>query len=220
MKTLAICCQKGGVGKTTLVTELAVAFALQGHAIAVADCDPQETSCLWRDLRGKDDCVVQALPPELLDTRLKALSLTGCDLAIIDTPPVSKDTSSAAIRQADLVLIPTRPAAFDLKATQDTIHQCRTENKPYVVVITFAPSQKGAELTDSLAALAQTHTQFCPVLIHQYVAYPRAQKSGASSLEIEPNGKAAGEIRALADFLAGRLGLASGSSTSGIDLAA
>ena len=214
MKTLAICCQKGGVGKTTLVTELAVAFSQHGHAVAVADCDPQETAGLWRDLRGNDDCVVHALPPELLGPRLTALGLAGCDLAIIDTPPVSKDTSSAAIRQADLVLIPTRPAAFDLKAMQDTIQQCRTENKPYVVVLTFAPAQKGAELTDSLAALAQTHTQFCPVLIHQYVAYPRAQKSGASALEIEPAGKAAGEIRALAAFLGERLGLASKTARS------
>jgi hypothetical protein len=43
------------------------------------------------------------------------------------------------------------------------------------------------------------------VLIHKYVAYQRAQKSGSSSLEFEPDGKAAAEIRALVAFLRERL---------------
>lgn len=182
-----------------------MAFMHQGSAVAIADCDPQETACLWRDLRGKDDCVIQALPAALLNTRLKALSLSGCDLAIIDTPPVSKDTSSAAIREADLVLIPTRAAAFDLKAMLDTVQQCRSEKKPYVVVITFCPPQRGPELNDTIEAMAQMHTELCPVLIHQYVAYPRAQKIGSTSLETEPGSKAAIEIAALAEFLGRRL---------------
>ena len=44
MRKLAIACQKGGVGKSTLTTNLAVLAARDGYAVAVADLDQQATS--------------------------------------------------------------------------------------------------------------------------------------------------------------------------------
>ena len=52
MKTLAIISQKGGVGKTTIATALAVAAEAEGKSVAVFDLDPQASASLWKDTRG------------------------------------------------------------------------------------------------------------------------------------------------------------------------
>ena len=210
MKTLVIASQKGGVAKTTTATELAFAATSAGLATAVLDTDPQATSCFWGEARGKSDIAISPVFPALLASRLKALDGAGCDLAIIDTPAVSKDTASAAIRLADFVLIPTKPAAFDLRSMLETIEQARALEKPYAIVLTLCPAQHGAELTATMSRMSELHHEICPVLIHQYVAYPRAQKHGLSVQELDPAGKAAAEIRQLYTYTCRRLDMPTG----------
>jgi cellulose biosynthesis protein BcsQ len=62
MKTLAIISQKGGVGKTTLATALAVAAEKTGRAAAVFDLDPQASAAFWHDTREADSPAVIATP--------------------------------------------------------------------------------------------------------------------------------------------------------------
>ncbi|MEJ2229535.1 MAG: ParA family protein [Alphaproteobacteria bacterium] len=207
MKTLVIASQKGGVAKTTLTTELAYAATASGLATAIIDTDPQATSCFWGEARGQGDIAISPVFPALLDSRLKALEMTGCDLAIIDTPAVSKDTASAAIRHADFVLVPARPSAFDLKSMLETIEQAVSLKKPYAIVITMCPAQHGPEVNTTIERMATLHHEICPVLIHHYVAYPRAQKHGLATQEIDPDCKAAAEIQLLYAYTLKRLGL-------------
>lgn len=209
MKTLVIASQKGGVAKTTTTTELAYAAMVSGLAVAVVDTDPQATACFWAAARGQSDFAVSPVFPALLPSRLQALDDAGCDLAIIDTPAVSKDTASAAIRHADFVLIPTKPAAFDLRSMLETIEQAQALDKPYAIVLTLCPAQHGPELQTTLDRMSELHHEICPVLMHQYVAYPRAQKHGLTVQELDPDGKAAGEIKQLYAYTCKRLGLKS-----------
>lgn len=196
MKTLAIVSQKGGVGKTTLATALAVEAGRSGKKTVVFDLDPQASASFWKDTRQDELVAMTAIPAARLGHVLAAAGDAGCDLAIIDTPPFSKDIAYEAAQQADFVLLPTRPAVLDVMAMNKTIELVRHYTKPFAAVLTFCPPM-GREVDDTLQVIAQLGAEICPVRIGNRIAYSRAQQTGRAAQEIEPDGKAAQEIREL-----------------------
>ena len=207
MKTLAIVCQKGGAGKTFTTTNLAVAAKLHGLAVAVLDTDPQATSVFWGQSRGENDIAIQPLFPALLESRLQALELAGCELAIIDTPPTSKDTASEAIRLADFALIPMKPAAWDFRSALETVKQCRAHDKPFAMLMNLCPPRESQEFTKAITQLAAMNTEVAPVICHLLTDHVRAAASGMTAQEFAPNGKAADEIGQLFKYVVKQLDL-------------
>ncbi len=196
MKTLAIISQKGGVGKTTLATALAVAAEADGLSAAVFDLDPQASATFWHDTRQSETPAVVSIAPARLQHVLKAAKESGCGLAIIDAPPFANDIAYEAAQHADFILIPTRPAVLDVMAMTRTLELVRHYNKPSAVVLTFCPIQ-GREITDTEDTIAQMGATLAPVRVHNRVAYSRAQQTGLTAQEFEPGGKAADEIKRL-----------------------
>jgi chromosome partitioning protein len=196
MKTLSIISQKGGVGKTTLATTLAVEAGRAGRKTVVFDLDPQASASFWKDTRQDELVAMTALPAARLSHVLKAASEAGCDLAIIDTPPFSKDIAYEAAQHADFVLLPTRPAVLDVMAMSRTVELVRHYDKPFAAVLTFCPPF-GREVEDTLTVIRQLGAEVCPVRIGNRIAYSRAQQTGRAAQEIEPDGKAAQEVREL-----------------------
>ncbi|MEM1684992.1 MAG: ParA family protein, partial [Nanopusillaceae archaeon] len=54
-KIIVVANQKGGVGKSTVACNIAVAFAVDGYKTLIIDTDPQESSLNFRAMREKDD---------------------------------------------------------------------------------------------------------------------------------------------------------------------
>lgn len=204
MKVLALVSQKGGVGKTTLATTLAVAAEAAGWTTAILDLDPQASAAFWHDTRDADTPVVTAAPPARLGHLLRAAAEAGCDLAVVDTPPFAKDIAFEAAQHADLVLIPTRPAVLDVMAMTRTLELVRHYGKPAAVVLTFCPPA-GREVQDTEEAIARIGATLCPVRIGNRIAYSRAQQTGLAAQEFEPDGKAAVEVSRLYDYVRTRL---------------
>ena len=200
MKTLAIVSQKGGVGKTTLATALAVEAGRSGKKTVVFDLDPQASASFWKDTRQDDLVAMTAIPAARLGHVLKAAGDAGCDFAIIDTPPFSKDIAYEAAQHADFVLLPTRPAVLDVMAMTKTIELVRHYNKPFAAVLTFCPPF-GREVDDTLKVVGQLGAEICPVRVGNRIAYSRAQQSGRAAQEIDPDGKAAQEIKELYEYV-------------------
>jgi chromosome partitioning protein len=199
MKTLAIISQKGGVGKTTIATALAVAAVRAGKIAAVFDLDPQASAAFWKDMRETQDPAVISIAPARLQHVLKAADETGCDLAIIDAPPFAKDIAFEAAQHADFILIPTKAAVLDFMAVTKTLELVGHYNKPSAVVLTFCPIQ-GREVADTEDAVRKLGATIAPVRIHNRISYSRAQQTGQTAQEFEPDGKAALEIKRLYDY--------------------
>lgn len=205
MKILAVISQKGGVGKTTLATGLAIAAELDGKSVALLDLDPQASACFWADRRritGKGETpAVRDVNFNRLPHVLDAMRNAGADLVILDCPPQHRDVADAALSAADMVLVPTRAEALDIRAMSQTVRLAQQMGKQAAVVLTFCPPT-GAEIEQAKQIIAHLNAELVPVSIHLRKAYARAQQDGQTPQEYEPNGKAAQEIRRLYEYSA------------------
>jgi chromosome partitioning protein len=203
MKTIAIVSQKGGAGKTTVALHIAVAADQAGLSVAMIDMDPQATAETWSVWRKNDEhpAVVAAKAPTLTRTLAKAAQL-GADLVVIDTPPLAQAEAAEAVREADLIIIPCRPAAFDLHAVRMTARMAQTANKPAFVMFNGGPPNAPNVYAQAAELVQQIGLAVAPVRLSDRAAYRAATNTGQAAQEIEPNGKAAAEVNELWRWLA------------------
>jgi len=118
MPVVLVANPKGGVGKSTLATNIAGYFASRGHPVMLGDIDRQQSSRVWLNLRtpqareirswvaSEDGNVVR--PPR------------GTTHAVIDTPAgLHGARFKDVVALADKVLVPLQPSIFDIYATRD-----------------------------------------------------------------------------------------------------
>lgn len=193
VKTLAIISQKGGSGKTTIAVHVAVCAAQRKLKTAIIDIDPQRSAYQWNQSRpdGMKLDAVTANASQLAALLAKAKA-GGIDLAIIDSAPHSDSEAAIAAQLADYVLIPCRPARFDLDAIASTVDIAKAANTPAAVVINAAP--RGRLADEARAALQRQGVTVLDLVLHQRAAYSHAVIDGRSVHEYEPEGKAAAEI--------------------------
>ena len=115
MPVIVIANPKGGVGKSTLATQLAGCLAHAGHAVMLGDADRQHSSRQWLALRPTQ------LPPirgwDLADAEI-VRPPRGTTHVVLDTPAgLHGKALDDVLRIADRVLIPLQPSLFDINAT-------------------------------------------------------------------------------------------------------
>jgi chromosome partitioning protein len=143
---------------------------------------------------------------ERLPQLVEAARANGADLLIIDTAPNADRASLAAARAADIILIPCRPAAFDLEAIEATRDLASIAKKPAWIVLNSAPI-RSAITEEARRGLEGQGAKVAPQALHHRVSFGHAVIDGRSASEYEPNGKAAEEIRALFMWAGTQVGL-------------
>src|SRR3984957_13124298 len=115
MQMIVLATQKGGAGKSTLAIGLAVAAMQAGHAVRLIDADRQRTVANWRRRRVNAELVVESVAGAgEIERRLQIFDRSGVAVTIMDTAGGSNPLTTAAIRCADMCLIPARPSPLDI----------------------------------------------------------------------------------------------------------
>ncbi|MCJ2181723.1 ParA family protein [Novosphingobium sp. 1949] len=197
MPTIAIVSQKGGSGKTTLTLHLATSAVYAGKQATIIDTDPQATAAAWGDWRGEFLPEVVTCPPVRLFSTVERARRGGAEVVVIDTPPHGDTASREAVRLADLVLIPTKARAFDLHALEATAGLMAYASKPAYVVFNAVPARASRMLEEAARSAQSLGLKVCPIHFGERAAFHRSSGTGEVATEIEPDGKAAGEVAAL-----------------------
>jgi len=116
MPIVVVANPKGGVGKSTLSTNVAGYYASRGHSVMLGDIDRQQSSALWLRLR----------PPQARPIRTWDISHDLIARPPRDTTHVVLDTPAGlhgwrfkdVLKMADKVLVPLQPSIFDIYATR------------------------------------------------------------------------------------------------------
>ena len=201
MLVIAFVTQKGGTGKSTLAASLAVAAEEVGERVAALDLDPQASLTHWGERRNGETPLVDKTTPDKLTGALTALTKHGYTLAILDTAGIDSPATVAAMRAADIALVPARPSLADIEATKPTYAALSRMGRSYAFVLNqCAPQLKGGRVMDAAKALRLLGVLAEP-LIALRADHQDAFGLGLGVTEHDPKGKAADEIRGLLQWV-------------------
>ncbi len=194
----AVISQKGGSGKTTISTNLAVEASLAGKRTMIVDTDPQGSSGTWSDIRDKPFPEVITTQPSRLPREIGRAAENGFDVIILDTPGHTDMSMLTAAQHARLVIIPCRPQVFDLASIRMSLDVCRMAQTPAVIVFSAAPTRGHRPIGSARNLLAQEDVPILPVMLRQRTAFAHASSYGLAVSEFAPRSPAAVEAQALA----------------------
>ena len=186
MKNILIANSKGGSGKTTLATNLAGYFASIGKRVMLNDLDRQQSSARWLERRPAVMPIIQSY-----NSRNK-VQFKEPEWIITDSPAGFRDEKLAdAVKQADCVIVPIQPSAFDIGATSDFLDRLAEEkairkNKTFVALVGMRVNNR----THAAAGLADFMEQTgFPVLTYLRNAqvYATAAELGVSLFDMRPS---------------------------------
>lgn len=201
-RVITVAQQKGGAGKTTVAIQLGVAFAAGGGRVAMLDIDPQGSLFSWFNARrrrlgdSESGPVVQGLSGWRIASEVRRFR-QEFDLILVDTPPRTESEARAAIRAADLTLIPCQPNALDVWATAPTIELAAGEGTRALLVLNRVPPRSRAaeaaqeEIQKSGWPLASAH-------LGNRQAFAASLGEGRGVAETAARSPAGQEIEALA----------------------
>jgi chromosome partitioning protein len=202
MFTIVLATQKGGSGKSTLAIGLALAAMQDGHTVRLIETDPQGTISNWKRRRTNAEPMVEPINNTgVIEQRLQAYERSGVTLTIIDTAGSVNAMTTAAIRVADLCLIPARPSPADIEATAPTLGIVRSCDTPFAFVLNQTPF-RGQRISNAAATLGdEVPLDVSGVLALPYIVmrndHQDALGAGLAVTEYAPAGKSAEEIRDL-----------------------
>ena len=117
MPVIVVANPKGGVGKSTLSSNIAGYYARQGHSVMLGDVDRQQSSRLWLKLRPANMPQIQSW--DISEDHI-ARPPKGTTHIVLDTPAgLHGPGLEAVMKLADKVIVPLQASVFDIYATQE-----------------------------------------------------------------------------------------------------
>jgi chromosome partitioning protein len=127
MAIIVVANPKGGVGKSTLATNVAGYLAQRGHAVMLGDADRQQSSGTWLGLRPHEARPIATWDASSDDVLKPPRGTTH---VVLDTPAgLHGRQLKAVLRRADKLLVPLQPSIFDIYATRAFLDDLQERRK-------------------------------------------------------------------------------------------
>ena len=208
-KVIAVTINRGGTGKTMVSRSLGTLAAEAGLAVLVLDMDTQMNSTSWRRRRPEEMKlpIIQFTTEKDLEEVIERARAAECDLVVIDTPPGRSTEAAAAVEAADLVLVPCTAEVESFEGLPRTARLARTTGKPAFVIPNFVqPTSRADEM--AIRGVAEKHgLPSVPSALHRFNVHREASLLGLAAQELQPESKAAAELRGLWTWLCAELQL-------------
>lgn len=207
---------KGGTGKTTIATNLAVLEASMKKKVLLVDADEQRSCSDWADQRSEAEKIQSSI------VSITTISLTGrsiyqqiqkmksdYDVCIVDTGGRDTTSQRSVLTIADKFIVPFKPRSFDIwtigtvKSLIDEITACNEGLKSFYVI--NQGDSGGHDNQDALEILSELNSiKASPTIIAQRKAFSNAAADGLGVMELKKKDKKAiDEISALHRFICG-----------------
>lgn len=198
---------KGGSGKTTIATNIAVISAIRGEDVLLIDADDQETSSDFTILRNelhpdKPAYTSIKLTGAAVRTETQRLS-DKYETIIIDTGGRDTTSQRAALSVSNILLVPFVPRSFDvwtLEKVDNLVEEMKTVN-PDLQAYSFInrADPRGNDNEEASEVIKETsQLEFVPHIIGMRKAFGNAAASGLGVVEVKPkDAKAYNEILTL-----------------------
>lgn len=204
---------KGGVGKTTIAVNLAIARALLGRDVWLIDGDRQGTAQTAISIRaeaGHSPGIACATYPDGPTLRAQVQQQAGkFDDVVIDAGGRDSTALRAALVLSDVLLVPFQPRSYDvwalndIAALVDEARSVRDGLRAFAVLNCADPGEHSTDNAEAAAAVADVpQFAYLPTPLRRRKAFSNAAGAGLSVLEIKPqDAKASAELNALVNAL-------------------
>jgi len=185
MPVIVVANPKGGVGKSTVATNLAGALARAGHPVMLGDVDRQQSARQWLGLRpaalpaiqgwdiARDDVV---RPPK------------GTTHVVLDTPAgLHGSKLDAVLKIADRVLVPLQPSLFDIQASHAFVQALREQRRGVTVAVIGNRVREGTIAADQLRQFLDTLGVPVLTMLRDTQLYVQLAARGATLWDVAPS---------------------------------
>jgi chromosome partitioning protein len=207
---ITVATMKGGSGKSTVASCLAVHWQLDGRRPTIIDADPQRSiarlAARERTLGGVP--VIEDATENASKTARRLAG--GGGPVIIDTPGFRSETTLACLAATDLLLVPVKPSPYDVDRmldTLDTLINGVSGRRPVFRCLLTQTTRDSVIARHIRAELAEAGFPLLDNEMTNRVVYPEAALWGATPSLIDSAGPAARDIAAIADEVDGILGV-------------
>ena len=204
---ITVATMKGGSGKSTVASCLAVHWHLQGRRPTIIDADPQRSIArLATRERALGGVSVMEDTTENAWKTARRLSAAGAPV-IIDTPGFRSVTTLGCIAITDFLLVPVKPSPFDVDRMLDTLDVLLKGERPVFRCLLTQTTRDSVIARHVRSELTEVGLPLLRSEMMNRVAYPEAALWGATPSLIDRAGPAARDIAAIVEEIDGIIGI-------------